>query len=166
MKIPVFVSSPTTLSRVQEARRKLILDQLEALNLEPRALGRSDYPTDLPLREVHVIARHCAGGVILGFSQFKANGGVLKEGTKSESTTTEDVRFPTPGNQLEAGILFSLKRPLLVFREDGVSGGVFDAGVTDVFVHSMPTSKSDQSDLREVFLKWRDKVGSTYYADT
>src|SRR5437660_3411049 len=38
-------------------------------NLEPRAPGRSDYPTELPLREVLLVARHCSGGVILGFEQ-------------------------------------------------------------------------------------------------
>lgn len=45
MKIPVFVSCPTSLSDVQEAARKAILRELDRANLEPRALGRSDYPT-------------------------------------------------------------------------------------------------------------------------
>jgi hypothetical protein len=47
----------------------LILGELDRLKLEPRAIGRSDYPTDLPLREVLVLARHCSAGVILGFEQ-------------------------------------------------------------------------------------------------
>jgi hypothetical protein len=67
---------------------------------------------------------------------------------------------------LEGGILFSLGKPLLGFREDGVTGGIFDPGVTDVFIHKMPTGKGGQeSELREVFLKWRDKVGGVYYRD-
>jgi len=45
---------------------------LDEFNLEPGALGRSDYPAEFPLREVLVIARHCAGGIILGFEQFHA----------------------------------------------------------------------------------------------
>jgi len=28
--------------------------------------------------------------------------------------------------------------PLLIFRERGISGDVFDHGVTDVFVHDIP----------------------------
>lgn len=47
-------------------------------NLEPRALGRSDYPTELPLREVLVIAKHCAGGIILGFEQYRSLDGIDK----------------------------------------------------------------------------------------
>lgn len=47
--------------------------------------------------------------------------------------------FPSPWNHLESGILFGLHLPLLVFAEEGVSGGVFDRGVTDVFIHRMPS---------------------------
>src|SRR5262249_38709403 len=97
MKIPVLVSCPTSLSRDQEARRKIAIDILDSLNLEPRALGRSDYPADLPLREVLVIARHCAGGVILGFNQFTATAGTSKPGTKSESRCPARLSFRPPG---------------------------------------------------------------------
>lgn len=165
MKIPVFVSSPTDLNRKQETQRKRILGFLEDMNLEPRALGRSDYPTDLPLREVQVIAKHCAGGLILGFNQFTATNGTFKPGTKKQIVMETDttVNIPTPWNNLEAGILFALGKPLLVFKEPEISGGVFDHGVTDVFVHLMPSTKSKDEELKEVFLKWRDKVGAVYY---
>lgn len=163
MKIPVFVSSPTALSKEQESRRNVIIKTLTELNLEPRALGRSDYPADLPLREILVIARHCSGGVILGFNQFTATQGVYKPGSDGETPLNSPINFPTPWNHLEAGILFSLKKPLLVFKEEGISGGVFDPGVTDVFVHKMPSAGSKNSELKEVFLKWRDKVGAVYY---
>ena len=163
MKIPIFLSSPTALNPTQEASRKVIVDLLKELNLEPRALGRSDYPAELPLREVLVIAKHCAGGIILGFNQFSAAGGTYKAGTKAERTTSDTVMFPTPWNHLEAGILFSLGRPLMVFKEPGISGGVFDHGVTDVFVNEMPSSTTKKASLREAMLKWRDRVGTVYY---
>ena len=65
MRIPVFVSCPTALSPDQNEIRKMILDLLNDIRFEPRALGRSDYPKDVPLKEVYVIARHCHGGLIL-----------------------------------------------------------------------------------------------------
>src|SRR5437588_13096591 len=123
MKIPVFVSAPTVLSKEQEASRRHIVRELEDSGLEWRALGRSDYPTELPLREVLTIARHCAGGVILGFQQVRADSGALKPGTPEEKPITTPIFFPTAWNQLETGILFSLGLPLLVFRESGISGG-------------------------------------------
>ena len=166
MRIPVFVSAPTTLTTDQESSRKLILRELDRNALEPRALGRSDYPTKLPLREVLTIARHCAGGVILGFQQFRADSGVTKPGTVDEKPIVAPAVFPSPWNQLESGILFSLGLPLLVFRESGISGGVFDHGVTDVFVHSMPSatlSGPSKKSFAAVFLKWQALVRNVYY---
>lgn len=169
MRIPVFVSCPTSLSRTQENARSGLIQFLEEFSLEARALGRSDYPAELPLREVLVIARHCAGGLILGFEQFRATAGTWKRGTQSEKKVgpKESVCIPSPWNHLEAGILFGLGLPILIFREDGISGGVFDNGVTDVFVHKMPLAKNrrvDEESLKEVFLKWHSRVLARYFA--
>lgn len=171
MKIPVFVSGPTALSPEQMSARQVLMDFLDELNLEPRALGRTDYPSELPLREVLVIARHCAGGMILGFEQFQATAGIFKRGTGDEGGerplgTGQTAAFPTPWNHLEAGILFGLGLPLLIFREPQISGGVFDNGVTDVFIHKMPgpaLSPKERSNLKEVLLKWYAKVSAHYY---
>lgn len=166
MKIPIFLSCPTNLNQGQEACRRIVLRELDRANLEPRALGRSDYPTDLPLREVLLVARHCSGGIILGFEQFQAQAGVLKRGTTGEKVVSSPVVFPSPWNHLEAGILFGLAIPLLVFAEDGVSGGIFDPGVTDVFIHRMPSpSMAPQAKkaLSAVFQKWQASVRNHYY---
>ncbi|MDR6971269.1 hypothetical protein [Leifsonia shinshuensis] len=167
MQIPVFVSAPTSLNPEQEASRQRIVDLLDEFGFEARALGRGDYPLDYPLREVAVIARSCFGAVILGFEQFRSLHGVVKPGTDVEATTTEVKSFPTPWNHLEAGILFALRRPLLIFREEGLTGGVFDAGVTDAFVHRMPsgdTSVGDPQELRNLLLRWQGRVRELYYA--
>ena len=96
MKIPVFVSCPTDLSSYQEASRRVILKELSRLGLEPRAIGRSDYPTELPLREVLIVARHCAGGVVLGFVQFESASGISKPGTKKQQKIRSRTLFATP----------------------------------------------------------------------
>jgi hypothetical protein len=168
MRIPVFVSSPTQLSPPQEKSRRVVLEILDDLQLEPRALGRSDYPKDVPLKEVLAIAKHCHGGVILGFEQLRARAGVWKPGTKEERRIdrSRPVSLPSPWNQLEAGILFGLKLPLLIFREAEVFGGVFDVGTTEVFVHEMPPprpSPKKLAELKEVFLKWHAAVSRVYY---
>lgn len=165
MRIPVFVSCPTSLNNDQELARTRVMDELELLRLESRALGRSDYPADLPLREVHVLATHCSGGIILGFEQFHATSGTLKRGTPDEKSLSGEVVYPSMWNQLEAGVLYGLGLPLLVFREEKIEGGIFDIGVTDVFVHKMPTAKTSSDELREIFLKWQARVREHYYRD-
>jgi hypothetical protein len=168
MRIPVFVSCPTKLNSAQDSSRQRVIRELTRLQLEARALGRSDYPSDCPLREVYVIAKHCSGGIILGFRQFTATAGVWKPGTREQKRLQrrKPASFPTPWNHLEAGILFGMQLPLLIFREASVSGGVFDDGVTDVFIHSMPAPELDGKNLeafREILLKWSAKVREHYH---
>lgn len=113
-----------------------------------------------------MLAKHCSGGIILGFAQFEATSGVIKRDTPHQVRLHKRMAFPTPWNQLEAGILFALGLPLLVFREAGVVGGVFDNGVTDLFIHDMPMGKTTTRNrrvLREVVRKWGSEVFRNYY---
>ena len=138
---------------------------LDDLQIEPRALGRGDYPKDYPLKEVYVIAKHCSGGIILGFEQIYLEKGIRKRFSKEETPINEPISIPTPWNHLEAGILFGLKLPILIFKEDGIEGGVFDFGITDAFVHHMPPvnpSKDKMDELKQVFLKWFAAVSTNY----
>jgi hypothetical protein len=170
MLIPVFVSTPTARNDRQDTVHRTILGELGHHGMEARTLGTTDYSTSFPLREVFTLARHCSGGVILGFTQFESAGGVWKRGTHLESRIAKgkQVAFSTPWNHIEAGILFGLGVPLLIFRDGGVQGGVFDTGVTDLFVHSMPGAKMDSNErrgLRAVFQKWTAQVRRHYYAE-
>lgn len=170
MLIPVFVSMPSALSEAQDAPQRLILGELGHNNIEARTLGLTDYPTRFPLREVLTLAKHCSGGLILGFTQFDATSGTWKKDTPFKKILAEKstALFPTPWNQLEAGILFALGIPLLVFRESEVSGGVFDSGVTDLFVHKMPRWNAEYNErkaLRAIFQKWTAQVRAHYYGE-
>jgi hypothetical protein len=170
MRIPVFVSAPSSdnLSAVQEQGAAIIHDLVKRYKLEWRALGRSDYPNDLPLKEVLRMVTHCSGGIILGFEQFRATQGVFKPGSVKAKVADAPVSFPTPWNQLEAGILFAASVPMLIFREAGVSGGVFDIGTSEVFIHAMPGPESTPQaldDLDSVFQNWVSRVRAHYYGE-
>jgi hypothetical protein len=168
MLIPIFGSCPTHLNKSQDEARRILLGELGHAGLEWRSLGQTDYPTEFPLREVLMLARRCSGGLILGFSQFETAAGIWKKGTPFEDRQKAIIAFPTPWNHLEAGVLFSIGLPLLVFRDTCVSGGVFDNGVTDLFIHEMPKNKiakTEKKSLREVFRKWAMKVQTRYYSD-
>lgn len=167
MLIPVFGSSPTFLNPKQDAIRRVVLGELGRSGLEWRSLGQTDYPSSFPLREVVTLAKHCAGGVILGFSQFQTHSGVRKGGTPYEERVTHNIIFPTAWNQLEAGILFALNKPLLVFREDGILGGIFDNGVSDVFIQPMPAARlkgNQRNAFREVMQKFAAQVHQNYHS--
>jgi hypothetical protein len=102
---------------------------------------------------------------ILGFEQLLVTTGIAKRGSSAQKTV-KNVIMPSPWNNLEAGILFGLGLPLLIFREKGLGGGVFDNGVTDVFVQNMPpatATRADSEQLRELILKWQSRVREHYY---
>ena len=168
-KIPVFVSCPTTLTEEQEKQRDVIINILTDLQLEARALGRGDYPMEYPLKEGFIIAKHCAGGIILGFEQVFVDSGMKKRNSPGATPIRADkpMLLPTPWNHLEAGILYGMKLPLLIFKEDGIEGGVFDYGITDAFINSMPKADSPKhkiDELKQVFLKWYALVSAKYQA--
>lgn len=165
MKIPVFVSRPSTLTDEQRKTQDALFAEFDHLGLEPRTLGQSDYPTEAPIGEVVALARHCAGGAILGFVQFVVESGVLKPGTPTEHHL-DGLRLATAWNQIEAGVLFALKLPLLVFREHGVTEGIFDAGTSELFIQELPVPwdfERDPHRIREVLLKWQGQVRTHYH---
>jgi hypothetical protein len=139
MLIPVFISAPSTenLNPEQKSVYDTIIAAIGDLGLKERRLGQSDYPDEAPLKEVIQIARRCSGGIVLGFTQMMVQTGISKPGVQDKAMN--DMPLPTPWNHLEARILFSRRLPVLVFREKGISGGIFDEGVTDVFIHKMPS---------------------------
>jgi hypothetical protein len=112
------------------------------------------------------MVKHCSGGIILGFVQFRATTGELKPGTSKATPINSAVSFPTPWNHLEAGILFSSGLPFMIFREPEISGGIFDIGTSEVFIHPMPTPKMSaqaHDDLDSVFQNWVARVRRHYY---
>ena len=146
--IPVFASVPSKLSVRQKLSKSLVSSRLMAGGLEPRTVGGSDPAMLNPLHEVRTLARHCAGGIILGYSQITATVAETLQWKDGEDTEQEpEPRIinsyiaATPWNQLETGILFGLGLPLFVLKEEGVNGGIFDAGSSDVLVHTMPMPK-------------------------
>jgi hypothetical protein len=166
MLIPIFLSAPSVenLNAEQRPIYDAIIEAIGDVGLEARNLGQSDYPDEAPLKEVVQIARRCSGGIVLGFTQTVLEKGIAKPGTQNK--VLSNMPLPTPWNQLEAGILFSLRLPVLVFRENGISGGVFDDGVSDVFIHKMPTVADlgkKAGGVRQVLMKWQAKVRSHYY---
>jgi hypothetical protein len=170
MRIPIFVScpSPDNLSPHQERSAKIINKLVTRYKLEWRGLGRSDYPNALPLREVLRMVRHCSGGLILGFEQVHASSVVLRRGSPREESRNSATVIPTPWNQLEAGILFSASLPIMIFKESGIEGGIFDVGTSEVFIHQMPNDEMSSralDDLDSVFQNWVANVRRHYYEE-
>jgi hypothetical protein len=166
LKLPVFVSTPSALNPLQDQIFDFLTQALDQERLQPRTLGRSDYPKSDPITEAYYIARACYGGLIVGFAQLEFEQGVVKRGTPREQSVARTA-LPTPWNHIEAGILVALRRPLLVFVENSVEGGVFDQGAYSGFLHRFSPSKfgeDEQEGMREAIRSWSADVRAFYRA--
>jgi hypothetical protein len=183
-RIPVFASVPSKLDEQQSASKRYVYEQLTRVALEPRTVGASDRGMYNPLHEVRTLARHCAGGIILGYRQISAKRAYAKtldeesEGLVVE-TMIREYHAPTPWNQLETGILFGLGLPLFVLKQDKIAGGIFDEGASDVLVHPMPmpgpgwnpaqphvlNNPRAAQGFEAALMRWQGLVRAEYYGD-
>jgi hypothetical protein len=102
----------------------------------------------------------------MGFEQYEITKRTRKSGTRSEFRIDgRPVRIPSPWNQIEAGVLFGMRLPLLIFREEGVEGGIFAEGSSETFVHAMPVpnmNRNQKEALDQVLLRWSAKARQIY----
>ncbi len=143
--VPIFVSTPSKLNHRQQAVYDAIAQTMREARLRPCTV-RSALPLQSPLTDVYKLARQCAGGLILGFRQAQSARLKRWPDTRFETEVAEAAYHPSPWNQLEAGILYSLGRPLLVLAEDGVGGGIFDTGAAGHVVHMLNVEAFDEAE--------------------
>ena len=66
--------------------------------------------------------------------------------------------------------------PLIVFRESGITGGIFDPGVSDLFIHEFPNVKknaqklyvvarNDRKAIKGIVKKWAVDVHANFYEE-
>jgi hypothetical protein len=160
-KRSVFVSKPNALNGEQALFWERLQQILLERGLAPRTLGETDYPNTAPIDAVRRVLLDCDGAIILGMTQLRVADGVLKAGSASESDAAGTL-WPTAWNQIEAGMAFILERPLLIIRELGVAGGVFDVGNTDRFVHQADMSPEWLGHERflQPFNEWLEEIRS------
>jgi hypothetical protein len=164
-EIPIFVSKPSKLSFDQDYVRQEIYRAIADEDLLPRTVGDSDVASQFPLKEAAILARACYGGLILGFRQTMAPEITEKFGTDVQHEVLGQVFFPTPWNQIEAGMLFALRRPLIVLAEQGIKGGIFDHGSSDKFISNLPgreAFESHRANVRQVIRDWAAEVRAEY----
>ena len=132
----IFVSKPNTLTEGQQELWQQLEGRLKERSLRPRTLGTTDYSNAAPIGAVKNVTDRCHGVLILGLRQIRVTEGIAKEDT-NEKQVLRNHLLPTPWNHIEAGMGFAWGLPPLIIKEQGVSGGVFDLGISGSFVHEV-----------------------------
>lgn len=152
----IFLSRPTWIGDDFKTGLDIFLSKLSDLELTPRTLGTTDYPTKSPLDEVIKIMKKCRGAVILGYPQIEVITGKVKD-----SEINPPILLPTEWNHIEAGLAYASSLPLLVIHHNGVCRGIFDRGALNSFIFSKdfkdPTWPN-HNDLSGAIRSWRNDV--------
>lgn len=131
----VFVSRPNWVPEPFEKGLDNFYNLLRANELNPRTVGRSDYPSKSPLDEVVGLLKKCQGTIVLGVPQIDVQTGKVKG---------EDIpggfQLCTEWNHIEAALAHSLGHPLLVIHHLKGSRGIFDRGAGNYFLHQVDLS--------------------------
>jgi hypothetical protein len=135
-KIPIYVSCPTP-APAQAAAMDTLQRLSEEHGLDWLRITASSYSAKPPMVLVMEHVAKCYGGLILGFELSHAESVVTKRGTPQETIHTS-VATASPWGQIEAAMMLARNLPVLVFRDRGVRGGVFDEGISSMLVLDMP----------------------------
>lgn len=154
----VFISRPTWVQKEYQTSIDLFIKFLEREGIEPHTLGSTDFPVESPLDEVITLMEAASGVIVLGYPQIKIEKGKIK------GKYIENIQLPTEWNHIEAVLAYSLKLPLLIIHDKGISRGIFDRGAINKFIHEVDLEKPDwyESDAIKGALKnWKNKIETT-----
>lgn len=155
--ISVFVSRPTWVAPPFKAGLDGFLRVLTTIDLKPRTLGSTDFPSKSPMQEVIELMEQCSGAIILGYPQIAVNDGHLK----GQPIAPSPLLLPTEWNHIEAGLACARGLPLLLIHHHGVSRGVFDRGALAGFLHAQDFADPGwpvREEVQGALVKWKMDV--------
>ena len=158
MPTNIFLSRPTEIEKKFEAPYTAFESFINGAKFKIHRLGANQYTIDAPLTGVIKLMEKCQAAIILGYPQYQATAAFSKA---SRTLQNFSMVFPTAWNQIEATLAFKQKIPVLVIAHEGVSGGIFDYGVTGEYVHTTNLRKKDwhkEKAFRGVFQEWKKRI--------
>jgi hypothetical protein len=160
--VHVFVSRPTVIGPLFEAAYDVFHDFVSGHGFKLRRLGRSDYSRKAPLQAVMDIIDECCGAIVLGYPQLEFHHEVRRG---SQVQNSVGYTFATPWNQIEGALAYRRRAPVIIAVQDGISGGVFDHGVTGEGVLHLDLSKPDwfqQDQFAQPYREWLTDVRNCF----
>lgn len=154
----IFISRPTHIGEEFEVHYCAFERLLISDGLQPYRLGAGSYTLDAPLKGVIDLMDICKGAIVLGYPKYEISASIRKGG---ESERQIMLAFPTPWNQIEATLAYVKHLPVLIVAHEGVTGGVFDPGVTGQYVLKKNLKREhwyNDEEFQGVFVVWRSRL--------
>ena len=158
-QLDIFVSVGGTANERQEKFVLAVEERLRSEGLSPHTVGRNTFSAGAPLKTVTELIDKCSGAVVIALERSHFETGLEKRGGPKESTLN-NVKLPTPWNQIEAALSYARGLPLLVIVESGVRNeGLLEHGY-DWYVQTVETDASalTSSEFNGVLASWKQMI--------
>jgi hypothetical protein len=158
----IFVSVGKNGTPEQEDFVHAIEDRLRAEGLIPCTVGRNTWTFGRPLEKVIELMSECTGAVIISLERTYFPDGIERRNHPVDEIKLQDVRLPTPFNQIEAAMAYVYGRPLLVIAEAGLrEEGLLERG-NDWYVQRIKPERSslNTEEFNGVLASWKERVVS------
>jgi hypothetical protein len=155
----IFVSVGGTANSQQEDFVRAVEDRLRGEGMIPHTVGRNTFSSDAPLKAVTELMKKCSGAVVIALERSFFPSGISKRGGPQQAVLSE-IKLPTPWNQIEAAMAYSVSLPLLVIVEAGLQNeGLLERGY-DWYVQevSLQPASLATAEFNGVLYSWKQKV--------
>jgi hypothetical protein len=100
-------------------------DELDSLlrntcGVDPRIIGKNEYPAGNPLTHIYDVMRSCHGVIVVAYERKFLESGVEKRGGDAAQSISRRT-YTTPWNDIESAMAYSLGIPLYVLCQKGLS---------------------------------------------
>ena len=152
----LFISMGTPYTELQTKFR----DELENFlrdncGVNPRIIGKNEYPDGSPLAKIKEVMSGCHGVVIVAYERKYLQDGAEKRGGDSEKPLANKV-YTTPWNHIESALAFALNLPLYIICQKNLTEeGLIEAKI-DWYVQYVDIDPAEFSkvNVRESLRSW------------
>ncbi len=154
----IFLSRPTKVGADYEAAYQQFEKFLNGQGFALKRLGGGNFSKKAPLRAVIDLINGCSGAIILGYPQLEFSHEARRS---AEVQNKVSYALPTPWNQIEGALAYASHKPILVVAHPGISGGVFDHGITGEGVLHLDLAQAtwfEKPEFQQPFAEWLGEV--------
>lgn len=159
MSIDVFISVGTTKNPQQEQFIQAIEQLLRDNGLNPRCVGRTDFPSVQPLKFIEQLMHQSSGTVVIALERIHIETGIERRNSEIAKPLSH-VNLATPWNQIEAAMAYVIGHPILVIMEQGLrSEGLLEPSY-DWYIQSVDidTATLHSRQFGGVLADWKKRV--------